>query len=444
MSHAAHIREGVAPREHGIGGQHPSRAETVRSAGAHIRVLRTALLAVAFLLPLAVLPGLEQPFSRPKLILWVGVVLCGILSCGRRIWAAWGCLPQGLRITLAAWLGALGLSALWGQFASLDSLILPLAGIGWFVLLLAARPQAERLSWVVVLSGSVVAGVALAQFLSADPFSAWGWIPASSGNSRMRVFATLGNPDFVAAFLTGLLPLTLSMASALRGQRWLLLGLSGLQAAAILATGSRAPVLALAAAFLWMTGLRARRLTCVLGLAAVCIVALAATASPARDLGTTLRGRFYIWRLSAPHLSEHFLLGLGPGGFTASFPAWETQYWRGLPDDGDRTFAGIEDHAHNDYLEILADYGAAGLLGFLGVFVWFLRTAAERSKTSRCPLRAGASAGVIALAVVALVDFPLMRPAEVFLLWSLMATSLLSRFQTFVDQPADVCKSRPA
>jgi O-antigen ligase len=291
-----------------------------------------------------------------------------------------------------------------------------------------------------VFSGSATAALALAQFFHADPFAALRWVPASNGNSRMLVFATLGNPDFVAAFLAGLLPLTVSLASESQRYRWLLLGLSALQLTAILATGSRAPILGLGAALLWMTGLKARRLTRVFALAALSLVVLTAGISPARNLSTTLAGRSYIWRVSAPHLTEHFLLGLGPGGFAASFPAWDVQYWSGSPDDRDRRFAAAEDHAHNDYLEIFADYGLAGVLGFLAVLVAFLRSAGQRLRGKPDPFSVGASGGVVALAAVALVDFPLTRPTEVFLLWSLMAIGLHNRFQTAADQQADCGK----
>src|SRR5579864_2930599 len=189
------------------------------------RFLRFATLGLALVLPLVAVPGLEQPFSRPKLILWTTVVLCGLVSCARDISDAWSRVPQHLRVALALWVGALASSVLWGKFASVDDLLLPLIGVGWFVLLLTARPDARRLSLALVLSGAVVAALALLQFFHADPFAALGWVLASNGSSRMLVFATLGNPDFVAAFLAGLLPLTLSMASGSARYRWVFLGL---------------------------------------------------------------------------------------------------------------------------------------------------------------------------------------------------------------------------
>jgi len=393
------------------------------------RLLSKASLGVALLLPLLVAPGWVQPFSRPKLIVWAGVVLCGMVCYPSEVWAAWGRLPKSLRVALAVWVGALSWAALFGEFASVDALLLALTGVGWLGLLMAARPMARHLSWALVIAGSIVAAIAVAQFLGADPFAAWGWVPAASGNGRMRVFATLGNPNFVAAFLAGIFPLTLSLTSAAeRSRRWVI-GALGLQCVAILATGSRAPMLAVAAAVLWMSWIRARRLTIFFGAVAVCIVALAAVTSPARSLKTTVGGRFYIWKVSAPHLGEHLGTGFGPGGFAASFPAWEARYWSAVRDVDDRMFAGIEDHAHNDYLEIFADYGAVGVLGFISVLAVVLRIVVNRRGALE-PMSVGASAGVVALAAVALVDFPFARPAESFLFWSLMALSLLRPFST--------------
>jgi O-antigen ligase len=311
-----------------------------------------------------------------------------------------------------------------GQFALLDALVLALTGAGWFVLLIAIQPSARNFSWMLVISGTVVAGIAVLQVFGADLFAASGWIPATGGNARMRVFATLGNPDYVAAFLTGLVPLTFSLASETpRARRWGF-GLCVLQGAAIVATGSRAPILGIAAAALWTGWLRARRVmvgSCVI---AACVVLIAATISPARSITTTSQGRLYIWKVSFPHLGEHWVSGLGPGGFAALFPAWEIQYWRGLGENSDRKFAGLQDHAHKDYLEMFANSGTVGLFSFLSVLVLFLRTVAKRRHEIDSVL-VGASAGVVAFAAVAFVDFPLARPAEVFLFWSLIAITFV-------------------
>lgn len=392
------------------------------------RLLRPVLIAFVFLLPVLVWPGLEQPFSQPKLIVWVAVVLCGILAAVHEVPSSLSRLPKAFRLALATWVGALGLSAVFGEFASLDALLLPLAGAGWFVLLLTARPDARRLSWALVFTGSTIAAVAVAQFLKADPFSILGWISDSHGESRMRVFATLGNPDFVAASLSVVLPLTLGLSTESRWRR-LALGLSALQLLGILATGSRAPVLALVAVLLWSAASNAQRHVRWAGVFLVIIIACAASSRTTRDLKTAVAGRLYICKVSAPHLVEH-IGGLGPGGFAASFPTWETRYWHDRQENGDRKFAGIEDHAHNDYLELLADYGAVGLLGFLGVIAVFLWAIRHETKADV----AGASAGVVALCAISLVDFPLMRPAETFLLWTLIAVAVLIRFQTSTER----------
>lgn len=398
--------------------------ERAESASEHAGLARLVLLAVAFLLPLTVVPGWQHPFSLPKLILWGIVIVGGLVLCRRDLRKAWQGLPQALQIGLTLWLAALGASAALGESSSLESLLTLLAGPAWLVLIVAVHPRADRLAWALVLSGICVAAIAVAQILHADPFGVVGWIPGSAGSARMRVFATLGNPDFVAAFLSGLVPLTFSLAICIRERRGLLISLLSLQTAAILCTGSRAPILALIAASLWMVLLRRHRSWLGLVVVGSVVVVMTTAFSPARDLPSTLRGRAYIWKVSSPHLAEHPVLGLGPGGFGAAFAAWETQYWQKTPDEQNRKFAGLEDHAHNDYLEIFTDHGILGLAAFTTLLTAFLRAAWRGARDN--PLAAGASAGVIALASVSLVDFPLMRPTETFLFWSLMAVSLLS------------------
>jgi len=410
----------------------PSRADEAKRVEVTLNSLRWSAVAVTFILPLLVLPGTEHPFSTPKFAL-LGLVtgvgaLVGVYCRALHHLV----LPSTIQVALIVWLGALGAAASLGVFTSPAAVMLPVFSVAWCGLIVFVRPRMERLALALVLSGTVIATVALLQFLGLDPFALAGWVPLTGGSSRMRVFATLGNPNFVAAFLSSLLPLTFSLASHARNFRGWLVALFALQAVAIVTTGSRAPILALVCASLWIASLRSRRLGRDFAMVVLSLAACAAASSPARSLKTTLRGRTYIWEVSAPHLADHFLFGLGPGGFGAAFPAWERQYWQSAPSERNRPFAGIEDHAHNDYLEVFADTGLAGLLAFVTVLFAILRQAWFRARPGGDRLVAGASAGVVALAAVALVDFPLMRPAESFLFWCLVAVSLVGQDETRV------------
>ena len=68
----------------------------------------------------------------------------------------------------------------------------------------------------------------LLQYGGLDPLRWLGWQAEIFVNPRMRVYGTLGNPDFVAAWLCATLPLARGAAMAL-------------QLAAILATAAASP-----------------------------------------------------------------------------------------------------------------------------------------------------------------------------------------------------------
>lgn len=389
--------------------------------------LRVPLLVLTTLLPLAVVPGLEAPFSSPKLVLMGLAASAGWILMGRQCLAGWSQLPAEFRLALAAWLGALGASAAFGSVDSLTALLLPLFAVGWFLLVVSVRPRAEVLALALVVSGTVVACLALLQFAGADPFALAGWAPAGAPQARMRVYATLGNPNFVAAFLVGGLPLTIFLQKRLQVTRWVVSLVLVAQVGAILATGSRGVLPGLGACLVWLAVVEPPGRWRQFGVLAVVVGVLTLAFAPSRPLKTTLQGRWYVWGIAAPHVSERPLLGWGPGGFAAKYPEWETERWaRRPPSSSDRAFVGLQDHAHNDYLEILIDLGAAGLLAFLAVLALFLRFACRVVSPAGKELIVGASGGAIALAGVALVDFPFMRPAELFLFWSLLAVAFLA------------------
>jgi putative inorganic carbon (HCO3(-)) transporter len=305
--------------------------------------------------------------------------------------------------------------------------------------LMELRPEPVHLAAAHVIGATGVAIVAVMQWAGLDPFALAGWVaPLAGASPRLRIYGTLGNPNFVAALLTGAVPLTIglivqsqshshsqtqsqSQSTTASGARLPLpLGLAALtfQVLALAATGSRAGALGLIVAGLtWiLSGPRTwrRRVAVACGLAAVVIIGV----STARPLRETLAGRIYIWQVVWPHAFEAPWVGQGPGAFALLYPGWEREARRKPPTAAAaHYFAGPQQHAHNDYLEALVERGLAGPVTLLLVLTTCLRGGRRASE----PLGIGAAAALAALGAVALVDFPLARPAETALWWSCAA-----------------------
>jgi O-antigen ligase len=204
------------------------------------------------------------------------------------------------------------------------------------------------------------------------------------------------------------------------------------QALALLATGSRGAVLGLALgavawAFVRWSGRAVAALVVVLAFGGAAIAV-----SPARPLETTIAGRVYLWRVVAPHATQRWVSGLGPGVFELQFPRWQRE--AAARGQRDLRFLGLTDHAHNDYLEALVERGVPGLLALLAALGWAWRAARARPRPV-APVVAAALATVVAGAACALVDFPLARPVELTWWWLAVAV-ILSAPSRFLSDTA--------
>ncbi len=370
------------------------------------------LYAAGIGLPLLWWGGLENPFVLPKLLLLAGLDLAaGVHFLRARKLRSSGsnlCWPWLL------WLGAVALSATVGRHVSMEALLLMLLPLplAWalFSGVLPGHPLQRGLLW----GSAAESVVALSQYFGLDPLALL-WRPDLSGSSRMRVYGTLGNPDFVAAWLCATLPLYASVP-ATKWKRLIWGALLALQAGAIFATGSRVFLVALPAIVIALA-LRGHRWT-KLCLAGLPLVAALLWLSPARPLDVTVKGRLYLARVTLNHWRQIPAFGFGPGSFRLQFAPWQIEYLRGQGEgSGSLQFAGLVDHAHNDYLEFWVEYGWAGLAAFLFLTCWLMRRA-WRSEADRSFSRSGINwAGVAVLLAIAVIDFPMHRPAEWTLYW---------------------------
>ena len=147
------------------------------------------------------------------------------------------------------------------------------------------------------------------------------------------------------------------------------------------------------------------------------------------DFGT----RLALWQSARQMWQDHFWFGAGPAHFDYRFPEYRPAIIQERPN-----------RTHNDYLNLLADWGTAGgliVLAGLGVFAvgWFKtfpnvrRAEADFSsqESNRFAFFVGASGGLFSLAIHSAADFNLHIPANALVGVTLLAlVTAQTRFAT--------------
>lgn len=396
---------------------------------------RVAVPMVAGVLPLAMWPGLAAPFSTPKRWLLVGAVAILLPLAAwqaarpsdrartRSDVGAWP-VPPMLQAVLVAWLVSFAWSALAAPFVSPEALLLGIAGPLWCLAIVLTAAPFTHLTAAHVAGTAAMACIALAQAVGLDPFVLFGWLPGIEGAGvRMRVYGTLGNPNFVA----GLMAITIPLACALvvapafsRRMRVMAALALVLLSAALVVTGSRAGAIGLACGIVVFAVFLRHRLSRWVMAGAVLAAVVTIVASGGRGTIETLRGRVYIWQTAWAHAWDRPITGLGPGAFELHYAGWdEAARATARTSARDLRFAGPQQFAHNDYLQALIERGVAGLVTTVlvlatPVLVW---RGSPRGAVPGREALAGAAGALAACAAVACFDFPLQRPAETAAVW---------------------------
>ncbi|MDR0902077.1 MAG: O-antigen ligase family protein, partial [Opitutaceae bacterium] len=307
-----------------------------------------------------------------------------------------------------------------------------------------------------LLGVAVMLGLAAAVLCAWQKFSQPGWLMMGRSQTAQyigRASGFLGNPNSMAAFFALLIPPALALAWQ-RGAGAARRLVFGYAAAAMLLgwvlTLSRGGWLALAAAFAawplfvreWRRGGRLLRSGAVLLALALAGGGLY-TASPAArarvdkfltDHGE--RSRPILWRASLRLAAGAPVLGTGAGSFNTLFERERPEGFRDEPQ-----------WAHNDFLNTLGDYGAAGFLlffGAAGAVTWRLLRAKKDGGGAAYPffgyadwrapeITRAIGMGLLALGFACMVDFHLKVPA-VAMLAAILAAEGWRRAQ---DEEAD-------
>lgn len=410
---------------------------------AAIRLLELGLLLAT---PLVIYRGFSEQFTAIKLVLTEGIVTAAaaLLALGL-IWR-WARWPKDFK--LGAPLGLLALSVLISCLASpfpkfsLVEAQYFLCGPAWLVFLVAwggGECRVRRLSALVTFAGTAMAAIALLQWAGYDPLVFGGYhVEWGRMRNAMRLYSTLGNPNFVAGYLIGAIFLTLAFAAASKTLAGKLAGAASavIIFAAIIGTRSRGAWLALAVGLIVARvvgrpkaptptspdriGTGTKLGLCVFP--SLLLALLPDVTSQVIALTARFEGRMFLWRASWPMFQEQPLLGGGWAMFQLRFPELQAQYLAARPEL--IRYWTHTSQLHNDPLQILLE---AGVLG-LGAFAWLLwRYASEVQEVgSACTaterLWLGASAGgATAILVNSLLNFQLAVPPTLILLFTLLA-----------------------
>lgn len=387
---------------------------------------RQWLLLCSLLLPLLVYPGNTSYPATKAAFASVAIALLVLLWAGElalsptarlglpplvRPWAALALLAAvstagGPATGWLAWLWLLGFGALY-----------------WSVAEAVERPrQAVALVDSLVGAGAVVAVYALAQAL--------GWLAGPAGvDGPAAMIATLGNPNYVAAFLVPLIPPAFALR---RSGRRRVLGPAGvaLFLATVVLTGSRAALLALAVAVTFLFLGHRRGWGPVLTTWGLGITALGLAsgwfAGLLPQLGTTEGGRslverLFAWQVAWQIFRDHPWTGVGLEGYARLFLEYKARILQEVGVQNVPFYLPRAVQAHNEFLQLAAEVGLGGLAVLawgLGRFwkAWQRELQAAHRHPSAQRLRLGLAAGILGGGCIALFDFPLHRPGSAWVL----------------------------
>ena len=346
------------------------------------------LPALVVLLPLLITPGLLFHYDiTPKIVILVlitaaclalpGETAQGLAELWRRKTGRWLCLLAAMQVAwygVAAALSSRPLFSLFGSNWRRMGFFTVVALCAFTVLSaahLARAPNSLRNVLRAFAIATIVASVyGTLQYFDIDPLQAASAYHAEAGNSVIvRPPGTLGNADYFGWWLAIALFCALALARIETGfRRVLSLAACVLAGVAIILSGTRSAILAVAAGFLalaFFTRFKPARKHVIAGLAFAGILA-AFYFSPA---GTRLKARVrwssdepvggarpLLWRDSLSMAAAHPLTGFGPETFAAAFPRYQSvALARLLPDF-------YHESPHNTVLDSLTEQGIPGLI----------------------------------------------------------------------------------
>ncbi len=426
-----------------------------------------------------------RTFSLAQILL-VAMLFLAPLPFGAVFAWAWGCLALLTLLLLTLWMvGSIQEGGLKIGYSPLYVPVVLMLVLGWIQLSfhLTLTPTATKES-ILKLAIYLILFFVVIQLFSASPSEIWRNVGIAvltfgflfSFLSILQFFATpgrilgvgrdLGTPfgsyvdrDHYAGLMEMVVPVSAAYVLSrprrdpLNGMLWFAVVVP---VVSLLLTGSRGGFISLLVevailgwVMIWRSPLPGRQMrVAALGLAVVAGTALCFWFVPTyvlAKIGTinsyvaeTWEGnRVTLWRNSLRIFREHPLTGTGMGSFVTVYPAHQTE-----------VSDLVTEHAHNDYVEALAETGLAGGVLILAALVLFFSIAFRNLfvQLRRDPgwIQLGAAIACCGLLIHSLFDFNLQIPANAaWFAFCAGLASLSGRMLPRAEKTAEVRKFKP-
>lgn len=301
-------------------------------------------------------------------------------------------------------------------------------GLLFAAIVFTARSR-RQLLWVLAgaAASAMIVGLHAMRDYASGGSHAVGFI-TSSGEVVGRATAGFSQPNQLGGFLVLLVPLAL--AGALISRRWRIVFAFAAVAAAIgvYASFSRGALIGLAIIpFVFLRGWR----LWIIGPLLVLVVALSAPSlvrerfATLTNSGGEISTRVQIWHTALNIWENHPLVGVGLGGFPQAYSQAFVPGKAFLPS----TVFQPPPHAHNIFLQLMAEQGILGLVAFVAILIAAARIALRLRRSSDQSARwlgSGLLAALAAFLIHNLFDVTFEDPQTglyVFVLFGLIAAA---------------------
>jgi len=438
----------------------------VESRALPAELLTAVLLTASALLPLTFLPVVEEAFALPKLVFLAAasVIVLAYLAFKLPSAARRKFIPVAVAVPLVVYLAlnvvSFGFSSdhgrsLFGerlQYQGLGVLVLYAGALCGGALAFRSWSMTRLLFWTITLAGSAVSVYALAQMADLDPF-AWQY----GTGPPDRAFSSIGQPNALAAYLVLVIPISMILLLEVNGRaRWLLLGIVGVDVAALALTFSRAGYVAFALIlivallpFVQKLSGRASTAAPAFTVVIVAVVSLglvtgvggrvadrAATIAEFDDIST--QKHLGMWSVAGRITLDNPLVGTGQETYPEMFTRYRDDEVRGFG-----TAPARPESPHNNYLAISSSAGIPALGAYVALIgaVLLLLYRSRRLVSNRLVLPALGAA----LAGHMLTDsFMTAEITSSWMFWLLMGVAVAIGVQPHLESPGSGPSANPS